>query len=434
MPKAARRGTLVAMTTTQPGGYGPPPTAPLPRPLLRRSRTDRVGAGVAGGLGQYFGVDPVLFRVLFATAAFFGGAGVLAYLVAWAAIPDEGTAHAPVDSFVSELRRRRIPVWLVAIVAGLVLWGVAFSWWAPGHFFPVIVVAAVLVAILSRKGRITQRAEAVAAGGPPPPPSFAPTIDLAKSAGPTGGTSAGASTATAPLPDPAPVPRRGSTTPASGSPRPRRPAGPGAAGPCRSGWPPWSRSASPCSCSRSSTPPSGVAIPVYFWAMLAIVGTGVLVGLVLRRTPWSVALLLGPTIVGLVAFGGSHARMHDGFGEREWTPTSAAQLQSQYRLAFGRATLDLRHLGPLDSARTVHLTLGAGQAQIFVPAGMNVTIDDNVHFGDLQLNGTDLVDQAGRDHGGVNLNKTLFPPAGAEGPALTVDVHVTDGLISVDRG
>jgi hypothetical protein len=159
----------------------------------------------------------------------------------------------------------------------------------------------------------------------------------------------------------------------------------------------------------------------------------VLVGLVLRRTPWSVALLLGPAIVGLVAFGGSHARMHDGFGDREWTPTSAAHLQSHYRLAFGRATLDLRRVGPLEQNRTVRVTLGAGQARIFVPAAMNVVINDNVRFGDLVLDGTDLVHGDGRNNDGFNFNKTIFPPATATGPRLTVDVHVTDGVIRVDR-
>ena len=66
------------------------------------------GAGVAGGLGDYFRVEPVLFRVLFATAAFFGGAGVLGYLLAWAAIPEEGTEKAAIDGWVASLRRRRV--------------------------------------------------------------------------------------------------------------------------------------------------------------------------------------------------------------------------------------------------------------------------------------------------------------------------------------
>jgi len=170
------RGNLVAMTTTdQFGGYTPPsPTAPAPPSrVLRRSRTDRVGAGVAGGLGEYFSLDPVLFRVLFATASFFGGAGVLAYLVAWAAIPEQDTLNAPIDRFVSELRRRRVPVWLIASIAGLVLWGVAFSWWAPGHFFPVIVLVIVLAAIFGRRGRAGQRSG-------PQAPGATPTVNLAK--------------------------------------------------------------------------------------------------------------------------------------------------------------------------------------------------------------------------------------------------------------
>jgi phage shock protein PspC (stress-responsive transcriptional regulator) len=62
---------------------GGEPTAPQvsqPRRLLRSSN-DRVIAGVAGGLGRYFGVDPVIFRIGFALSIFFGGLGGLAYLL-----------------------------------------------------------------------------------------------------------------------------------------------------------------------------------------------------------------------------------------------------------------------------------------------------------------------------------------------------------------
>jgi phage shock protein PspC (stress-responsive transcriptional regulator) len=50
-----------------------------PRRLLR-SRSDRMVAGVAGGLGRYFGVDPVIFRIAFGVSVFFGGLGIVAYL------------------------------------------------------------------------------------------------------------------------------------------------------------------------------------------------------------------------------------------------------------------------------------------------------------------------------------------------------------------
>src|SRR5262249_14952994 len=145
-------GTLVGMTSTETfaGVPATPPPANPGRKLLRRSRTDRVGAGVAGGLGEYFGLDPVLFRVLFATSAFFGGAGILAYLLAWAAIPEAGTEHAAIDRWAHEMRRRRVPFWLFAVLATFVFWAVAFSWWAPGPFFPVMIVVLVLIAVFMR--------------------------------------------------------------------------------------------------------------------------------------------------------------------------------------------------------------------------------------------------------------------------------------------
>lgn len=48
---------------------------------LQRSRTNRVIAGVCGGLGQYFNLDPVLLRVLAVILAFIsGGTMILVYL------------------------------------------------------------------------------------------------------------------------------------------------------------------------------------------------------------------------------------------------------------------------------------------------------------------------------------------------------------------
>ena len=48
--------------------------------ILNRSTEDKMVAGVAGGLGEYFGVDPVLFRVGFVAATLLSGVGALAYL------------------------------------------------------------------------------------------------------------------------------------------------------------------------------------------------------------------------------------------------------------------------------------------------------------------------------------------------------------------
>src|ERR1051326_2824310 len=66
-----------------------PPAPPPPR-RLSRPRDDRLIAGVCSGLGRYFNVDPVLFRVGAVALIFFGGAGILLYLAAILLIPNEG--------------------------------------------------------------------------------------------------------------------------------------------------------------------------------------------------------------------------------------------------------------------------------------------------------------------------------------------------------
>jgi phage shock protein C len=57
--------------------------------LLRRSRDDRVIAGVCGGLGRYLGVDPVLLRIAFVVLTVTGGAGLILYLLAFIIIPEQ---------------------------------------------------------------------------------------------------------------------------------------------------------------------------------------------------------------------------------------------------------------------------------------------------------------------------------------------------------
>jgi phage shock protein C len=59
--------------------------------VLMRRRDGRMLAGVCAGVADYFGVDVTLVRVIWAVVSVItGGAGVLAYLVAWIIIPDEG--------------------------------------------------------------------------------------------------------------------------------------------------------------------------------------------------------------------------------------------------------------------------------------------------------------------------------------------------------
>lgn len=57
---------------------------------LRRSRRNRIFAGVCGGLGEFFGLSPFWFRLAFLIALLPGGVpGFLLYLIAWIIIPSE---------------------------------------------------------------------------------------------------------------------------------------------------------------------------------------------------------------------------------------------------------------------------------------------------------------------------------------------------------
>jgi phage shock protein PspC (stress-responsive transcriptional regulator) len=61
------------------------------RKPLRRSRTNRMIAGVVGGLAEYMGMDPVLARVLYVVISVFSAAfpGILVYIILWVVMPEE---------------------------------------------------------------------------------------------------------------------------------------------------------------------------------------------------------------------------------------------------------------------------------------------------------------------------------------------------------
>lgn len=61
------------------------------RAPLKRSRSNRVIAGVIGGLAEYFGIDPTLARVIYVVGSFLSAAfpGALVYVILWFVIPEE---------------------------------------------------------------------------------------------------------------------------------------------------------------------------------------------------------------------------------------------------------------------------------------------------------------------------------------------------------
>ena len=61
---------------------------------LTRSATDKVMGGVCGGIAEYFGIDPVIVRLIFVALVFAGGTSVVLYPLLWLIIPGS-TAGQP---------------------------------------------------------------------------------------------------------------------------------------------------------------------------------------------------------------------------------------------------------------------------------------------------------------------------------------------------
>jgi phage shock protein PspC (stress-responsive transcriptional regulator) len=72
-----------------------PALSPPPRPRrFLRSPRDRMLGGVCGGLGEYFAVDPILFRIAAIVLALVGGFALVAYPILWIFVPrDDGTGN-----------------------------------------------------------------------------------------------------------------------------------------------------------------------------------------------------------------------------------------------------------------------------------------------------------------------------------------------------
>jgi phage shock protein PspC (stress-responsive transcriptional regulator)/predicted membrane protein len=120
---------------------------------LERSRTDKMLAGVSGGLGRYFDIAPAVFRLGFVVLTLLGGAGILVYLAAVLVIPKEGEEGSIAEDILR--KRREHPARLVALglvaVAVLSLLARADTWPSAGAAWVLVLVAGVILLWTTRR-------------------------------------------------------------------------------------------------------------------------------------------------------------------------------------------------------------------------------------------------------------------------------------------
>jgi phage shock protein PspC (stress-responsive transcriptional regulator) len=130
---------------------------------LERSRSDRMLAGVCGGLASYFEIHPAFYRVGFVVLTLLGGAGLLIYAVAAIVMPAEGQA----DSVASAaLRGRRDRPWpliglgLVVVAAAVLLSHATL--WPQGDAWFLLLIAGGAILWITRHRTPSETTDAAA--------------------------------------------------------------------------------------------------------------------------------------------------------------------------------------------------------------------------------------------------------------------------------
>ena len=353
------------------------------RRTLRRSSTDKVIAGVAGGIGAYFGIDSVIVRIAFILLTFLGGAGPFLYLIGWLALPTDDSPSVVAKALGGNSPNRFRNLLAVALIG----FGLLITANLSGDLFDLFIdvwrIAPYLALIL------------IAAG-----------VALVLWPGPAGGSKP--TPARPPVP---PAPPPGTPPPSSAFASPA-PAPPAAAGP------EWSAAAPTGPPPAASPPPSeakrrrdrswigtltvaallvytGTAVMlerldvvdldlgVFFAVALATTGAGLLASAFAR--PARGLIVLGLALSApLMLFVAVDVPGGLGIGEARVRVIDVEELEDEYRHGIGQLTVDLRDLDPERIDHSVELSLGIGELRVYVPDSIATTADIDVRAGSIR--------------------------------------------------
>jgi phage shock protein PspC (stress-responsive transcriptional regulator) len=415
-------------------------SGPRPRRLVREP-DDRKIAGVCAGLADRLGVDVSLVRLGAVVLAVFTPVGLIAYLVAWAIVPERRPDEPRVVAPAADLPRLgRIPLWLLVLAGVALVWtlsdGSWWPWWPNG---PVIALALVGLGVWLLV-RDDDHQDPPHPG--PPPGSGAP-----------GGPSGASDTLSV-----------RSTTLDDGFAEPLDPSeGAGPPGEFSPPVSPWWSGAETETPSDVATPAGPAAVsegPGRSHVALAFVGLlliaaglawllyvldvlslslrdGLAAGLVIiglglvaaawRGRAWSL-VVLGVLFASTIALAEVvNVPFDAGAGDRLVVVDTRGELADQ-ELFAGALTLDLRRAPLSDGPHTVDAAVGMGKLRVIVPRDASVEVDARVKAGNID---GDLAPTP--DEGGFDLHETFGVGTRERAPDLRLDLWVGIGELVVDR-
>ncbi|MFB8078398.1 PspC domain-containing protein [Streptomyces sp. NPDC056013] len=444
------------MTSSMPSQHeAPPPAEAVSARPLRRSRGGKVVGGVCGGLGRYFDLDPVIFRVVVGVLAVPGGLGLIFYGFAWLLVPVEGEDE-------NEGRRlltgRVSGGTLAAVLMALVGCGVFLSMLHSGSMLGSALLVAFALSSAAVWSRHRQagaveaegRADAATASRPvaeAPPETKAPPLaefpswwrDPIVKDGSTGKVAVGYLWGPQGIVDQdglvdGEVPKPGARWKAGSA--PGRPKPSIRRSPLSIGGLVYLLAMAAAVIGTSLTwesEPLGTSLQTGLVAALAVFGLGLVVSSFLGRTGFGTVFLTVVTAGLLSLTTAVPGQITTEWIRETWKPASVAAVQPRYELGTGVGTLDLSALAvPAGTTVSSSIEVGAGQLRVIVPKNAVVKLHAQVGLGDLRLPGepADDIDVApDRD-----VTRTLAPPAGTA-PAGTLDLSlkVSIGQVEVTR-
>lgn len=107
---------------------------------LYRSRTNSMIAGVCGGLGEYFNVDPTIMRLVAVLLVFADGIGLIAYIIAWIIIPRNPEIEAEVITTEKSELNRLLPGLALIVVGFIFLLNNLIPWFHFSHLWPLVLI------------------------------------------------------------------------------------------------------------------------------------------------------------------------------------------------------------------------------------------------------------------------------------------------------